>query len=187
MADQPKDKGGSQRAAGQAKTPSGGGGLAASLFGGGKKAATGGPQVSDLTTEINAASTRLRILEERYENLRKKILVIEHNMLQNNKKVMAEIRASDDQVKEFGHVIEQMKEELKLIIRELKLTAKSDEMEQLKRYISVWEPLNFVTRNEVKKLIGDIIEEKIPELAQKGFFEEEIRKAMKGAMNKSKK
>ncbi len=157
-------------------------GLFAGLGGGAKKPAIGASEIADLASDISNASTRLRILEERYENLRKKMLVVEQNMLQNNKKLMTEIRASDEQIKDFGHVIEQMKEELKLIVRELKLTAKSDEMQQLKKYISVWEPLNFVTRKEVSKIIEDVIEEKLPELAEKGFFEEEIRKAMKSAM-----
>jgi len=143
------------------KSPSGG--IKASLFGGPKKPAGTPIEVAQLAGDISTASTRLRILEERYENLRKKILVIEQNMLQNNKKLMTEIRASDDQIKDFGQVIEQMKEELKLIVRELKLTAKSDDMAQLKKYIGVWEPLNFVSRNEVKKLIDDAVDEKLKE------------------------
>ena len=131
------------------------------LFGGSKKPVIGTAEIAQIATDVGNVSTRLRILEERYENLRKKILVIEQNMLQNNKKLMTEILASDDSVKEFGRIIETMKEELKLIVRELKLTAKTDEMELLKKYIAVWEPLNFVTRNEVGKLIDDALNDKM--------------------------
>ncbi|MBU0615543.1 MAG: hypothetical protein KJ601_05600 [Nanoarchaeota archaeon] len=153
------------------------------LFGAPKKPAIGSQEIAQIVEDVNNVSTRLKILEERYENLRKKLQVIEQNMLENNKKVLLEVKTSEEEIKEFNKVMEQMKQDLRLIIRELKLTAKNDEVQVLKKYIQVWEPLNFVQRKELDKILNELIEDKLEDLSirlqEQGFIEDMIRTTLK--------
>ena len=50
-------------------------------------------------------------------------------------------------------------EKMKMIIKELKLCSKSEDLTVLKKYIDLWDPVRFVTQNEVEKIIEEKIEE----------------------------
>ena len=56
--------------------------------------------------------------------------------------------------------IDDMNHKLSLIIRELKLTAGKDELKTLTKYLDLWNPARFATRDEVVKMIGEHIQHK---------------------------
>ena len=55
--------------------------------------------------------------------------------------------------------VESMDEKLVTIIKELKHAAKIGDVEVLKKYIEIWQPLDFVTRDQVEKIVKDFIAE----------------------------
>lgn len=117
--------------------------------------------IMQATSQINNLATRLKIMEDRYNNLRRKIQVLEENMLSNNRKKDVEIKTTNTIVTESNQTIEDMKQNLKLIISELKLSAKTEDVDVLKRYINLWEPLQYVTRNEFERIVEEIVDEKL--------------------------
>lgn len=104
------------------------------------------------------ATRRIRILEERNANLNRKVELIERNLIEFNKKENQEIKTINAEIIEMQKQISVIKNNVSLIVRELQLTAKKDEFNSLKKYVEVWDPVEFVTRNEVKNLIKDHIE-----------------------------
>ena len=48
-----------------------------------------------------------------------------------------------------------IKDKLTLLVKELKLSATKEEVKILEKYISYWEPLSFVTRQELNKFLGE--------------------------------
>lgn len=123
-------------------------------------------KVSELTKELNNVSTRLKIIEERYINIRKKMQVIEQDMLNDNKKTNKEIHANVEGIKEINGTIEELKSKLRIIVKELKLCAKSDDVQMLQKYISYWEPVDFITRHEMERVIEEEITEKFEMLKE---------------------
>lgn len=115
------------------------------------------------TAQINNVATRLKIIEDRYNNLRRKIQVLEDNMLRDQKKNDTNIKATNAIVTETNQTVQDMRDKIKLIINELKLCAKSEDVEVLKRYIELWEPLQYVTKNEFEHLLDEKVEEKVKE------------------------
>ncbi|MBI2548280.1 hypothetical protein HYW21_02935 [Candidatus Woesearchaeota archaeon] len=113
-----------------------------------------------LRNELNNLSRRVRIQEERDLNLRKKIQVIEQNMLSSQKKASTEIKILQDDLKTVKRELLDVKDKVKLLILELRESAKKEDVKVLERYINLWEPVNFVTQQEVVKMVQDIVEER---------------------------
>jgi ABC-type antimicrobial peptide transport system permease subunit len=111
--------------------------------------------VNDLSNQLHNFSRRLRVMEEGYINIRKKFQLTEQNMITNNKNQVSEIKTINSDIGELKSLIRDIKNEMILIIRELKLCAKTDEVKVLEKYINLWEPMNFVTHAELEKRLQE--------------------------------
>ncbi len=115
---------------------------------------------ADVTEEIRNVSRRLKVSEERYTNLRTKVELTEQNMLSKDKQISTEIKTTNLDVHELKKELTEIKERVLMLIKELQTCAKREEVNVLEKYINLWEPVNFVTRNEVEDIIRDILEKK---------------------------
>jgi len=107
----------------------------------------------DLSTLFKDMTTRMRVLEERYSNMRKNVQVGEQNILKWNRKLITEIKTVNMDIVEIKKGMHEIKENMTLVIKELKDTVKKQEVKVLEKYISLWEPLNYVTHNELERYI----------------------------------
>lgn len=119
-------------------------------------------QATDISNQMNNLSRRLKMIEERYTNIRNKTQMTDQNMLEFNKGTNRSLKTTNSELMELRKDFNDLKEKVKLIVKELKDTAKSDDLKLLEKYINLWEPVNFVTKNDVEK----IVEEKISEITQ---------------------
>lgn len=110
-------------------------------------------QVAESSSQVTMLSRQLRVLEERYDNLRKKTQVTDQNMLSNHKEVNIEIKALGEEIDEFKKEFEDLKSKLRLIVQELKMCAKTEDVRVLQKYIELWNPIEFATKKEVQDLI----------------------------------
>lgn len=124
-----------------------------SFFGGQKQQQL--PDISGMTEQMNLMAARVRISEERYSELRKKLLLIEQNMLSNQKKAMTEIKLLQNDVTEVRRTIQAVEDKIITIIKELRLTARKEDIDVMKRYLDLWDPVKFVTAEKVEKLIDE--------------------------------
>jgi len=92
---------------------------------------------------------RLKIVEETLDN--------EQNMLEHHKKQNKSITVFADEIDEMKREISSMKDDIKLIIEELRMTAKAEEVKILQKYLDMWNPVKFVTAREVQRIIKDEI------------------------------
>ncbi|NQU79782.1 hypothetical protein HQ545_08505 [Candidatus Woesearchaeota archaeon] len=134
--------------------------------------------VSDIAGEMNNISRRLMIIEERYTNLRKKTQVTDQNMLANNKKFMTEVHTAHDDVDDVKKQVHDIIDKLKIIVRELKDCAKRQDVDVLQKYINIWEPINFITRDSAMKMIKDQVDAQFKDLnirlQQEDYIKEQI-------------
>jgi len=105
---------------------------------------------TETSSVLRDLTRRLRVIEERYTNIRKNIQVNEQNMLATNKKLMTEVKTVSMEVSDIKKGFHQLKEEINMIVHDLRETAKKEEVKILEKYIKLWEPLNFVTRQELE-------------------------------------
>jgi hypothetical protein len=123
-----------------------------SLFGP-KKQVEKGPSVSDILEQVNEMGVRLSIIEDRSSNLSGRMQVTDSSLLKLRKRIEDEIRMLNSEVVEIRRSITELTNKVDLIIKELKTRAGKEDIETIRKYVEMWEPLNFVTREEVEKLI----------------------------------
>ncbi len=115
---------------------------------------------SDLIGELAAINRTIRTVEDKIDNLRRKVQVIEKNMLQSDKKLFTEMRTTESDLSELKHELEDFRDKMKLLVKEIKLTATKEELTVLQKYISFFEPMNFVTKRDVKREIEEALFER---------------------------
>jgi len=117
--------------------------------------------------EFAAFSGRLRVIEERIYNLRRKTQVTDQNMLAHNKKISKELKHIDSEIKEIRMDMEDLRSVIKQIITEMKKFASKTDVDVITKYVDLWEPLNFVTRKEIEKIISEMKREISKEIGKK--------------------
>ena len=112
-------------------------------------------EVNPLSEELGNTITRLRVLEERYTNLQSEVRVTEENMINRGKRLTKEIKTLTLDITEVRSEINEIKDKVLMIMKELQAFAKREDVKILKKYIEMWEPMNFVTHNEVEEIISE--------------------------------
>jgi len=115
---------------------------------------------AELAATVNGLARTVKIIEDKYYNLRKKVQINEENALSQNKKISDEVKIIQSDILEIKRDVDDIKGKIRLIVKELKLTAKSEDIKVVEKYLDLWEPVEFITRNEAKKMIERAIEDK---------------------------
>ena len=100
-------------------------------------------------------SERIRVLESKYSYLRDRVVLINENLIGEYKKLSQEMNIIDSELKDMKKDIFEMKEALRHILEEMKYFARKENFNVLEKYINMWNPLNFVTEEEVLRLINE--------------------------------
>jgi len=127
-----------------------------------KKEEPKGPDVTEFLEHVNAIDRRLRSIESRYNDLNRKIQFMDKNMTSERKRIFDDIKAGDEINLEQKKDIYTLQNTQKRIIAEFKNFAPVEEMNTLKKYIKLWEPVEFVTRNEVLDIVDEAVKERLP-------------------------
>ncbi|MBL7147802.1 MAG: hypothetical protein ISS82_03180 [Nanoarchaeota archaeon] len=96
---------------------------------------------------------RVRIIESKYIDLRERLLVVNQNMVQGYKNLSTEIKLLNEDIRELKSDLFEIKESMHKIVHELQFFASKNDLKVLEKYINMWNPLNFVTEEEVIELI----------------------------------
>ena len=108
-----------------------------------------------VSQDIAVLSTRLRVIEERYADLRRKLQLIEQNMLMHQKKSAMDAKNSQTDMLEIKRAVRAMEDRIVMVIKELQLTSRKEDVDVLKRYVELWDPIRFVSQDQVDRLIDD--------------------------------
>ena len=129
------------------------------ILGFGKQQASAS-EFGDVNEDMNTLSRRLRLLEEGFANLRRFFQITEENIIAKNKHYSAEIKTIASDIMEVRKEIAELRDKLGLVIRELQTVARREEVKVLEKYINLWNPIRFVTHNEVESIINEVLGKK---------------------------
>ena len=118
------------------------------------------PEFGDINEDMNTLSRRLRLLEEGFANLRRFFQITEENIIAKNKHYSAEIKTIASDIMEIRKELAELRDKLSLVIRELQTVARREDVKVLEKYINLWNPIRFVTHNEVESIINEVLEKK---------------------------
>mgnify|MGYP001611426056 CR=1 FL=1 len=118
-------------------------------------------QMSEAENFYLDSTSRLRGLEGKYNLLRDRALIINNNMIDQYKKTSTETKAINDDIKEIKSDLFKIKEAMKHMLKEFELFARKDEVKFLEKYINLWNPMKFVTGEELAKALEKQKESKV--------------------------
>ena len=98
---------------------------------------------------------RIRLVEEKINNINRKVEILETTVLDNYKKTMQDFKVLDDEFTGLRHAMNSMQQKMDLVIKELKMSAGKDEVRAIQKYLDLWNPVKFATREEVDRLLGE--------------------------------
>jgi hypothetical protein len=110
---------------------------------------------NNISKNVNNVAANLRILEERYSTLRNKSQVSEQSMISMEKEIRGDIRLLSDDLLDLKRSLNDIKDKLRLISGEISNLVKKEDFKVVERYVDMWQPMNFITRNELNKLIEE--------------------------------
>ncbi len=111
--------------------------------------------VSSFNEQVNTLVRTIRLLEERYSNLRKKTQVTDQNMLEDVKNINTELKLIDSDINEMKQQFLEVNEKISLLSDQIKKSVKKEDLSLLDKYLNLWSPLKFITVDEAKKIIED--------------------------------
>jgi hypothetical protein len=102
---------------------------------------------------INDADTmrRLRVLEERFMNLRRKAQLSEEKLLAAEEKVHTDVRMLTDELVALRRTLADLQESVASLQGEMQHAAPQHELRALEKYLSYWDPMSFVTKEELMR------------------------------------
>ena len=99
--------------------------------------------------------SRIRTVEGQYNMLRDRVLIVNNNMIGQYKKNMVEFKTVNEDMREMKEEMFKLKEIIRHLLKEIEMFARKENVHVLEKYINLWNPMNFVTEKEVKKLIEE--------------------------------
>ena len=120
------------------------------------KAAAPPPQdMTGVTKDVENAVSRVRVLEERFQNIRTELKLVEENAIRKNRNLGEETKTIHHSINDLRHDTNELKDRIMMLIKEIQGMAKREDVQVLKRYVEMWEPLNFVTHTELQEALGE--------------------------------
>jgi len=146
--------------------------MSSNIFGGQNKETEQFQEKVDTHTKtLLSIIQRQKDLESNVELLNEKLLMLDHNQVKTAKSNHIDIREIRDDIKQIKAEINSIKEFNEKMIKQIKLMSQKDEVAKLERYIVLWNPMQFVTRDELEeystkiktdlsKIIKDFLDDK---------------------------
>jgi len=113
--------------------------------------------LGDTSSVLNNLNGRMRLLEERFMQLRENLELLNENLMDGHKDVLKRIKNLDNEIKGLKKENLELTNTTNHIIKEVGLFARKDSVRVLEKYISMWDPLKFTTEEDVKNLIKEQI------------------------------
>ncbi len=102
---------------------------------------------------ISDLQRRLRILEERYTTLRRKGQLIDENFLDTERDLHKKIKKLDEEHTEVRRMLVDLDDKLDRFLEQAKKAASREDVLILKKYLDMWNPVQYLTRDEARRLL----------------------------------
>src|SRR3989344_6139674 len=98
---------------------------------------------------------RLRLIEAKYTLMRDRLLIINQNMIEQYKRMNKEISLLREEIKDIKKTSYDLKEIIEHLVSEMRFFAKVEQVKVIEKYINFWNPLNFTTEKDVRRIIEE--------------------------------
>nr|AQS34712.1 hypothetical protein [uncultured archaeon] len=113
-----------------------------------------------ISAMIGDFSSHLNSVEEKLQLLRERVSILSQTLLKQNDRLNKEISDLKTDVSNVRNENDKLKDVIDHIVLESGNFARKDELMNVQRYMKLFEPLNFMSQEEVIKLVEKMIEDK---------------------------
>jgi hypothetical protein len=130
------------------------------IFGRPQAPAAAAPGVEDVVRKfVTSLTSRVRLVEERIENIRDRIELVEHSLIDKHKTSIKQIKNMHDEMRVLRGDVEETKTLIERVVKRLDAFASNEEVKVLRRYVELWQPMSYVNRSEAKAIVRNILKE----------------------------
>jgi len=123
---------------------------------------------------------RLRMLETNSNLLRERVSLLAQNLVDAHRQQYAQSKFLEQEIKELKTQTTELKLTLNHLIQELSQCARKDQLKTIEKYLSLWNPINFITQKELEAAIREIAAKHTEESTkQRSETKEHQKKAQK--------
>lgn len=97
----------------------------------------------------------VKALESKVNSLMREVDLIKNDFIKKNTEMKKELKTFNQDLLDSKHKQDKTVEKIDLIIKELKQTAGIEEVQTLKKYMELWNPLNFVSQRDLDRKIEE--------------------------------
>jgi len=108
---------------------------------------------SQMAGIVSDLDRRLRVLEERYGNLRKKLQLTDQNMVESERSFGKELKTFNSDTLELKRSIADFDEKVTIFSSEMDNVALKSDLKVLEKYLAMWNPQMYVTRSELREYL----------------------------------
>lgn len=128
--------------------------------------ASAGPKKSSeeelaLSRNISELLERLRLIEERYNSLRREHESLTENNIRHHQELSKQLRRTNENIVGIKQTLKEMGDRVEAMISELNNAAKVHEVKVLERYLDFWDSLQFISRSEAERIIDEVLKKKV--------------------------
>jgi anion-transporting ArsA/GET3 family ATPase len=105
---------------------------------------------------ISDSNRKMRMMEERVDNLRNHLELLENNMLEMNKSVSEELETFNKTFQELRKQMQDNLEKFSRLAENMDNLASKESVRVIEKYIELLNPMTLVTRDEVEDIIKEI-------------------------------
>lgn len=102
--------------------------------------------------KISSLATSMRVVEDRYETLRKKLQMTDDELIEAQQSFEKERKVLDEQLLECKERIASLEEEIEEMKAEIGKAVRHRDFRYLKKYVEFWDPSQFITREEAETM-----------------------------------
>lgn len=102
---------------------------------------------------ISDLQRRLRVLEDRYTTLRRKGQLIDENFLDTEEDLRTKLKKLDEEHTELRRLLADVDDKLDRFLEQAKQAAAREDVLVLKKYLEMWDPVKYLTRDEARRLL----------------------------------
>ena len=106
-------------------------------------------------------------LESKVNALLREITVIKTDVMKKQSQLRSDAKAMDADLLDLKREQERINQKLDLMVKELKQTASNDDVQTMKKYMELWNPLNFVTQRDLERAVDARLAAQVPSPEEK--------------------
>lgn len=107
------------------------------------------------TKALTDLQRRIRVLEERYTTLRRKGQLIDENVLETEHDIREQLNKLDEEVTNLHRTLNDIDDKMDRFLEQVKISAKHEDVLVLKKYLEMWDPIQYLTQQEAQRLLKE--------------------------------